>query len=190
METQLEFGSRRIGIPLLAIVGIEGLTLREVDTPSRMSGGQVHAPPLIEAEGADVVVGGDQPDPTNALVASVAEDGVHQRTSNAAALRFGLDGHDLKLVVANRVGDQADALLVSDGDEAGERNDIDKLTLAGDGVFHPQARRSAPSFQSRSSAPRTRTSIVEMIAPEHRYSSIAEMPVSSASSRLPWATFM
>jgi hypothetical protein len=37
MELQFEFELVTDRIPLAAIVGIEGLTLREVDTPSRMS---------------------------------------------------------------------------------------------------------------------------------------------------------
>ena len=76
----------------------------------RVDGGDSQASALVEADGIEVVVGGDQPEAVAAAEGGIIDDGVEQPGADSLEFREGIKGNDLTVVVADFTGDEADTL--------------------------------------------------------------------------------
>jgi hypothetical protein len=85
-----------------------------------VDGDEAEAHELVEAERADVVVGGDEPEAAGARARGGCRDGGDQRTADAPALVQGGDGDELAGLAVGAVAREADALAALLGDEARE----------------------------------------------------------------------
>jgi hypothetical protein len=65
---------------------------------------EVQTPLLIEREGIQIVVGGDEPESSTARALSRADDGSKKSGANAAMLAHRVEGHEFTCRALDRVG--------------------------------------------------------------------------------------
>jgi hypothetical protein len=97
-----------------------------------VQGGKAKAPPLVEAQAVQVVVGGDQPQPPTALLGRQPLDRLNQGGAHPPPLLGGVEGEDLALVAIHDVGEHAQqAPILGLGEEGWVVEGVDQLAAAG-----------------------------------------------------------
>ena len=121
-----------MGIPSAPSSGSEGLASRERRAVA-VEGAKVHPPPLVEAEGPGVVVGGDEPQAAAPGGYGPVAGGVHQGPADPQAPLRAEHGHHLAFAAGRVVGEQADGPTAFVGrHEAREGGGVHEDALAGD----------------------------------------------------------
>lgn len=99
-----------------------------------------HPPPLIEAEGVEVVVGGDEPYASKAACACGGDSGREQLAADADAAFEGVDRNDLHRVAVDGIGKEPDYLAIAFGDERWQPACVVPYATAHDDGRAPRAR--------------------------------------------------
>jgi hypothetical protein len=96
-----------------------------------VQGGKAKAPPLVEAQAVQAVVGGDQPQPPTALLGRQPLDRLNQGGAHPPPLLGGVEGEDLALVAIHDVGEHAQqAPILGLGEEGWVVEGVDQLAAA------------------------------------------------------------
>jgi hypothetical protein len=138
-------------MPVLPIVGIDGLTRREASAPLRITRRRSIPQVLVGGERPEVAVRRDQPPARCLPLHGVLVHRIHQRSPDASSLLERLDRGHLDAIATLDVGEQANTLIAIERDEAREWRGVDQLTDWGT-VVVPQPRSSVASVHDRSTS--------------------------------------
>jgi hypothetical protein len=88
---------------------------------------ELHPPALIQLQGAQVVVGRDQPEPPATGGLGDLANGVEQGAAYTPTFARCRESDDFTLLPPNRIGEEARSLAVEKGDKGRQMRRVDKL---------------------------------------------------------------